>query len=406
MDKGGKVRLIGGILLGGMGLSLLYHFLLVAVFHLHGYPYSTFLLWPEDRFNDFFVIFNAAATAHPYLFEGNVYFPFTYLLMAGLTLLPPPAAFCGLIGLFTAGILVQVRAALVSLARPEGWFWTAVILLSYPYLFVVDRGNVEIFVFLALALFLGAYAREHHYMGGLWLAMATAMKGYPGVFYLLFLKKRKWGALAASLALVVVLNLAGAVLATGGLGETATGLARRLKDFDQGYIGQVRGIQHGASLFGVLELGLRPLVSRSDPGAAAPWIRLFRAGYPALALCLFGLVAWFILRRNAPLWKQVLILVVCMILLPQVSFDYKLVHLYFPLLLFLRCDLRSPRDAFHAALFGLLLIPKDYGLLMEDVSSAVVLNPLLLLLLVGSAMGEGRAPGVSADGMMIPGEGA
>jgi hypothetical protein len=409
MDREGKIRLIGGILLGGMGLSLLYHVVLGTVFHLRGYPYDTFLFRAEDRFNDFYNIYHAAATGHPYRFDVSVYFPFTFLVMGALTLLPAAAALCGVIGLFTAALLVQIRRALAPLQGREAGMWTFVIgMLTYPYLFAVDRGNVELLVFLLILLFLRAYAKENYLQGGLWLAMAAAMKVYPGVFFLLLLKKRKWAALGAGLALIVVLNLAGAVLATGGLEETLRGLPRCLRAFDQTYIGQPHGLQHGAGLFGVLELGLLPLIPRSDPGAASRWIHALRAGYPVLALVLFGFAAWFILRRESPLWKDVLVLVACMILLPQVSFDYKLIHLYFPLLLFLRSPSRVPRDAVGAVLFGLLLIPKDYGLLFADVSTAVVLNPLLLALLVGWAVTWRQAEPVPAGASpdILPQEGA
>ncbi len=90
------------------------------------------------------------------------------------------------------------------------------------------------------------------------------------------------------------------------------------------------------------------------------------------------------------LWRRVAILVLVMLLLPPLSADYKLLLIYLPLYLFIDCDERSRLDPAFLAIFGLLLIPKDYGyvssLISEtraahDISNAVPANIALLVLL-------------------------
>ena len=75
-----------------------------------------------------------------------------------------------------------------------------------------------------------------------------------------------------------------------------------------------------------------------------------------------------------------------MLLLPQTAFDNKMIHLYLALMLFLNSHKKSQHDILYATLFGLLLIPKDYLLIQADISIAVFLNPLLMLLIAGTIL--------------------
>jgi hypothetical protein len=80
-------------------------------------------------------------------------------------------------------------------------------------------------------------------------------------------------------------------------------------------------------------------------------------------------------------WKKVLLLVVAMNLLPQVSADYKMLHIFVPLFLFVNQDLPEKSDLLYAILFGLLLIPKDYARLglHPEASTSVLLTPVIML---------------------------
>jgi hypothetical protein len=80
----------------------------------------------------------------------------------------------------------------------------------------------------------------------------------------------------------------------------------------------------------------------------------------------------------------VALLTFTMLVFPQVSFDYKLLHLLLPVGLFLAAP-TGQRDTFYAVCLGLLLVPKAYGWLTHDVSVSVLLNPLLMTV-VGVAL--------------------
>ena len=80
-------------------------------------------------------------------------------------------------------------------------------------------------------------------------------------------------------------------------------------------------------------------------------------------------------------WRRLCLLTIAMLLLPNVSADYRLVFLLLPLGLFVREGKPSRYDLLLCWLFGCLLIPKNYLILDQDRNIGMLLNPLLLLLL-------------------------
>jgi hypothetical protein len=63
-----------------------------------------------------------------------------------------------------------------------------------------------------------------------------------------------------------------------------------------------------------------------------------------------------------------------------------MIHLYIALMLFLNSHKQSKHDILYTILFGLLLIPKDYLIIQADISIAVFLNPLLMLMIAGTIL--------------------
>ena len=59
-------------------------------------------------------------------------------------------------------------------------------------------------------------------------------------------------------------------------------------------------------------------------------------------------------------WKKVSLLVFIMLLFPYTSADYKLLHLFIPIVLFINNKKEEKNDLIYTILFALLLIPKNY----------------------------------------------
>jgi hypothetical protein len=112
-------------------------------------------------------------------------------------------------------------------------------------------------------------------------------------------------------------------------------------------------------------------------------------------------------------WKQVMVLTCMMLLLPQMTGDYKLNHLYLPLMLFIASQKLTRHDLIYAVLFGLLLIPKAYYWInhkpgLHLVPLGTVLNPIfmtsILVLIVIQGFSALRAPEepAAASGALRP----
>lgn len=380
MDCYGKRKLVTAILFAGFVCSMLFHYF-TGPFAGRGYPYSTFLFDPMDRFNDFFNIYRATVDLNPFSAPVSVYFPFTYLPVYLLTFITPPVAYAVFAGGFLAFLLIaEYRCIPAQGVADRVLTMVALTAISYPVLFLLDRGNLECMVFVCIGMFIHCHRNGKDDAAALFLAGAVAMKLYPAVFGVLFLADRKWKPLMLTAAASLGLTVAGAALLDGGIAASIDGLRNNLLLFKSTYLNTVHGLQHNSSIY-------VPTVIVASKLSA---IRSYSAIYPYLAILLFLAAAAYTAYREKVYWKRVAILSFMMILLPQISYDYKLIHLFLPLLLFLGSADRSRLDPAYAAIFGLLLIPKDYYYLFADVSINGSLNALLMSTLIVMAVADGR----------------
>lgn len=375
-----RAKLITAIVVIGFICSFLFHYLYSAQAGKNQYPYNTFLFNPADRFNDFYNIFNATKDLNPFAFSVSVYFPFTYIIMHIFNSFDPPTAlalfsllFSGFIGFYVfknmpGSNFIQKIIPSVLLTG-----------LSYPFLFVLDRGNLEAWIFISIAMFLFYYLKGKDILAVAFLSFAICFKLYPGVLLLLFLIDRKYLAILYAGLLSGALTIISAAMLEGGVIDSFKGQMNCLKSFSASYIsGGTTGLQHSTSLYVPLKLLYYNILTKMS-SYPVDYEKTFNSVYFMFALALFAVLAFIVVRYKLSLWKKVNLLIMTFVLLPQISYDYKLISLFIPLMLFMQSDDRSRYDRFYAIVFGLLLIPKDYGWIANDMSIATVLNPLLIL---------------------------
>jgi hypothetical protein len=329
---------------------------------------------------DYYNILDATRGFDPYASRLAVYFPLTYVPFALMLPLPPRLGLLIFIAFFTIVTLhfmarqldfmepLQRRAATIALTLP-----------TYPFLFCVDRANVEMIVFALLCFFFLSFERERWKTAAFWLGCATAMKLYPGVFAILFLRRKQYRAFFASIAFTIGLSLASVFLYDGGLTRAVRGMAANLAWFRDGYVLGYDGLRFNSSWFGAL----RFLAEEFAP-ALATRAADFILPYTLVCILLFAAIAVLVLRRKEmPFWQQVLLLCFPMILFPEVSFDYKLIHCLFPIAFFVKARETSTRDRTYAVLLSVLLVPMAYVWFDgSDVNIAVFLHPALMTMLM------------------------
>lgn len=328
------------ILAAVFGVACLCVFYRGYVLHL-GYPYNTFLFNPEERFSDWtdhwqrFQYFGQERFyAHSGFHRAQTVFPYPPLLAVIMRvpfLLPENGSLAVLVtvevlgaGIFSfrlgqclihRGIRVAVAAA----------FATTALVTSYPLMFAFDRGSSEGFVWIVLSLGLIAFVRQRWWWAATFFGLAAAMKYFPAVLFALLLSRKKWrhaafGIGVAMISTVLSCWIMGITLATAYHIQTS-----QLKILREGWVLLDRpdeiGFQH--SLFSVIR----------QIAVAFHWSpdQLRQAYFFYLCgTAIAGLVLYFLVIRKRPILNQIIALSVCCVLLPALSGDYALLHLYIP----------------------------------------------------------------------------
>jgi hypothetical protein len=261
--------------------------------------------------------------------------------------------------------------------------------LTYPFLFELDRANPEMFVFIFMAVFFCCYGTSRHVWGLVALSAAIAMKAFPGVYLILLLCDRRIKDFFLVGVLAVGLNVVSAAILPGGYTYNIDRWLFQMTDFYQMrmVIGD-EGLIFGNSLWGVGKVAFHSLlpVAWDTPDTLA---RL-QLPYLLLSFMAFALLVFYVIRYEKVLWKRVTLLAFALIVLPYVSADYRLLHVFFPLCLFINSKDRGRYATFYGVMFALLLIPKDYihihmshikeaTVQSKEVTSQLILNPLIMV---------------------------
>lgn len=378
MDRSEKVWAVCSIICGGLLIAILYH-CYVGIALGSGYPSNTFFFRPELVFSDFYDIFFPVQQGNPVGSRSSVYFPFAYVPLYALIGFYPTNALRITVILFASGVFyffwcklhfMKIRQRLAS----------AMIMafLTYPFMFCIHRGNIEMIVLLFVLGFFVMLGRREHFTAGAFLACATAMKLYPGALGVLLLQRRQYKASVLTGVLTVVLTLASAATFPGGIRGTLDALQENLQYFYDYYILSGERIYMSSSYFSVLKLSAA--MFGEDARAFSSYIL---PGYTAACIVIFSTIVLYTIRYERLLWRQASLLCFAMILLPEVSYDYKLIHILVPLGLFVSAPPgRLNEDRFYAALLGALLIPKAYAPIGQEITIGVLLNPLLMTTMI------------------------
>jgi hypothetical protein len=129
------------------------------------------------------------------------------------------------------------------------------VIFSYPLAFLLERANMEGFVWVVLAIGLTEFVARHHKTAGVLFALAASMKMFPGVLLLLLLARKRYKELAVSVVAfavftVIALRLLGPSI-PAVIEETRAGMDKISATHLMAYRGPEIGYDH--SLFSVVK---------------------------------------------------------------------------------------------------------------------------------------------------------
>jgi len=288
--------------------------------------------------------------------------------------------------LFLASIAtILALAATLFLLHRSGAIklFPILLLLSFPLVFLIQRANIEIALWIIIVLGLIAFRRNALILAAILFGIAASIKLYP-IFLLGLFLKRKQDLLAFAAGLITaILSMAAAISYAGPtFAIAAKGFFTGIDRFQDHYVDKVSQVEvlFDHSLFSPIKYWC--FLNHTSP---APFTQTYYLLAGAFALLLFLRI------RTLPPLNRIVFLVAAMVCLPPVSFNYTLVHLYAPLLLLL-CALATQRQRppASAALALALLLLLTLPLVSLNVLHALPTGPLqsiiLLALLITAAL--------------------
>jgi len=387
-----KTRTLCVIIVVGLAGAIAYHAVLGHVFGVP-YPGNSILYNPDIQFSDFYWIFEAVQTGSPLSGKWSLYFPFAYLPLFPLAGLPWQAAYPILVVIFTASLVRFFWERLAALESPRRLIASLVIpLLSAGTIYALDRGNIDQLVLVFTLAFFGLFARSRYMWSAVPLAAAIAMKVYPGAFGVLLLLRRQYKAAALTGILTLVLTLGASALYPGGIAGTYALWQERMNFLQTTYVANPIMHQGSLSYLSLVKIGAR-VIHFDFAGHSGTVLFL----YSAMAAAIFAVVLAYVMLREREAWRQVYLLTFLTLVLPQVSFDYKLIFLLIPLVMFLTAGPgRRREDLFFLWAFGVVLIPKAYFPLDSETKMSGIINPAALTIMAGYIMWTGLRRPVAA----------
>lgn len=393
-----RVEVLAVFVLAGFAVAVAYHSIMAYLGF--RFPWDTFLFTPDDRFNDWHNSVLAAKTLNPYTANGpalSTYLPLSYLLFqigAPLSRTGSLLVYLGIsIGLLVVAIAMALRCqgAAIGLSHRQRFlaFWPLLfaLLFSYPALFALDRGNVDIWIASLCLFYVATLRTRYETIGFAALAVAIGMKGYPIAFLLLAVADRKY--LAAFLCAVVTGLMSLLILAVmwDGFSINLQGLQTNLQWYYRIYVVGPGSLFGSADPYnGIRSLTLIILSAwhqyiaplTSPPDILTLSTAILRV-YSLFSFAFAVICSVFVLAVPAQRWRRVMAVCLLILVFPNVSNDYKLTLIFSGVVALLMEPERLDRGGRIAlVLLCLLLIPKSY-LFAYGIGLTNLINPLLLI---------------------------
>lgn len=384
-----RIGIVVLIVLAGFFSSTWYHYYWSQYIGL-GYPFTTFLFQPGDVFRDYLVHYNQSVGLDPYKYNSTAglvanYFPFAYAFMAPFLLFSYETSsrvfffVCALIfALIVSHAIIKAKLE----ASREFKVLTVICLVcfSYPVLFCFDRLNIEFIPFFCAYLFTIFERKGKLYQAYFFLSLAVMIKPYYILFGLIGLdrdflyKSLKLSGGLLTVSIISFLILRRPVLDNMRL--LLLGLAKSSSIFDA-----ERPLFFSSSLLEVFRylstlypsmIGLKGMIT-------------LKGIFVLSAVTLLVPLIFIVFNKYTYYWMKLLAVAAYVIISTHVSFDYKLIIMYIPLVWYFRDENPDSKFSyFMGVLMAIMLIPKDYIYLYKgtDISISTLINPILLMVII------------------------
>jgi len=340
-------------------------------------------------FGDFVSIVCHAQFASPYNsgFISN-YFPFSYVMMSPFGPLMRLHVLAALLPFIIASsllICIPIIKSMSYVSKAERYLTVLIaVVMTYPFISFIDRGNAQGFVtgFLVTGIYL--YMNSRFNESAIFLGLATALKGYPIIFLIIFVRKRQWRPLAISILTGGIATIIPLLFFDGGMIRNIQGLMSRISGLQDSsfqfnaYNNSLKGL-----LFSIQELKISPLTGVSH---------LLTDNYSMVAALIAGIIIIAALTLKFDLLEFSILASIFCCLLIDLTAGYVLTTFFVPVMIFLSGKYEiSPRRSFwYMAGIAIILAPK--GISISNPASntipsfGTIISPLIMCALLLALM--------------------
>lgn len=251
-------------------------------------------------------------------------------------------------------------------------FVLLILLIEYPTLFCLDRGNLDLFLSGIIALALSFYLSNKYALFGLFIAIASAFKGFPLLFLILLLKDKRFYTIFYTIGLFILLNIFALTLYKGGIFVNFASFLNFQSQFKELYLIGNGSLHFFSDFYNFGKLLIIGLKYESQIANYYKYYFIF-----ITALLLFA--SYCILFRIKDKKEASGLCIIMSIVYPSAINDYKLTILY-TLLIILLTDKRS--NLMLIVLLACIFSPKNYFIIHGLINSNVLINPILLFFLI------------------------
>lgn len=435
LDKEKKVKIIANGIFLGFVLSIFCQFVFYSLILGFSDPWNTPLIPYSNIFTDYIEIVGKISAFNPYFSDGGSnYFPFAYYVFAVFSFFPLILGIVLYLGLFTvlffainkyelgsaglriSGISQKYKNKLtdtskLSFFRIFNYFFETnfnlivFTFLSFPVLFLFERGNCENYLFIFLWLFIYFYRENKFQLSALFLSLAICMKLYPAVFIVLFIKQKKYKEIVLVAIYSVLITFTCLLFFKGGFNNNLQYIYSGFSNLKSlGYFVNNNYVQEGVSFYTFIKPILIYFNGFSVINLESYGFKIF---YYLICLTVAAFTSLYILLIEKELWKNVFLLTALMLLLPFMSCPYKLIHLYLSLFLFVNSK-PDKTDFFYSVIFVMLLIPASYWYMMgiitdggQGISISVFITPILIIIMMVKIFKDGIIENISNQGISL-----
>lgn len=311
-------------------------------------------------FGDFLLTFRLSQQASPYFTFGIFpfyYFPLAAVLMGPFVLFDYWLACTLFISLGVIGFFLVCWRGLSHLNQHSRKVIITLVFLSGPMFSVIDRGNISLFLTLICIAGVLQLPKGNYYKSAIFWGIAGAMKGYPVLYLLIFVRRRQWKTLAVGMA-TFFLGI------TIPLGFYGNGFLNNLKEMVSQFI--VASSQQRAAnvrAYNSSLLSFFDTLRTSFGGHFDLSFQFLISNYSIIALIVTITFLIFSMSRHATDFESLLLITVTVCLIPQTISFYVLLLYFVPLLFYWASDLSCTRNKNGLMLLiAIIMVPKGLPL--------------------------------------------